>query len=227
LGAVSLAGVILQGRFYFYQFFPFLAFAAYLTANEVVQRFERFSQATQPERIWTIVCLAAVTYLAVDHWGSRMVAQTVSPHVLANMTLGQYQDEITKHQPRYPLYSTTNKAAQRVRELTEENDPIACLLVEPRVYYLAQRPPVFRLFVPQPVYRFLFDDFMEAIKKVRPKVVLARIPAEARESDDINVIEPAVFKDTEAVYGKQGDVIRKHYRVTEVIDDVCILQPAG
>ncbi|NLX14853.1 MAG: hypothetical protein GXY44_14550 [Phycisphaerales bacterium] len=220
----SFAGMVMQGHFFFYHFFPLFAFSAYLAANEIVEGVRGFANNDHGPRAWVLVCLACVTYHTVDYWGLKMAATTTTPHVLTRMSLEEYQDNITKHQPRYPLISTTRKAAERVRALTAETDVIGCLLNEPRLYYLAQRPPVYKLIVPQEVYEHMFDDFMEAIDRERPKVLAARIPASALGADQ-NAIESAVFDEAEAYFGTGACVIRQHYRVSDIIDDVCLLQP--
>ncbi len=224
LGVASFVGMVMQGHFFFYHFFPLFAFAAYLAGNEIVEGVRRFGFEEHASRAWGLVCLAAVIYHTVDYWGAKMVTPSASPYVLARMSLEEYQDNITKHQPRYPLISTTRKTAERVRALTADSDPIGCLFNEPRMYYFAGRPPVYKLFVAQEVYSHMFDAFMEAIDRQKPKVLVARIPLAARNADR-EVVESAVFDDTESYFGPAAHTLRQNYRVCEIIDDVCLLQP--
>ena len=77
----------------------------------------------------------------------------------------------------------------------------------------------------QVAYRHMFGEYMQAIRDRRPKVVVARVPERLRGSTDTAAIQAAVFDATEAFFGPCGRVIREHYHLTSLIEDVCILQP--
>ena len=226
LAAASLAAVVWQGRFYQYHLPPLLAFCAYIVGHELIRRSKQLRTADHPARMWAIVCLAGVVHLAVTHWGSTMTFATASPCVLADTTLSGHYARITKHKTRFPDYATSSHAAHRVRFLTDSTDPIACLIDEPRIYYLAQRPCVSPLIRTQSCYRHKFPALFEAIEERRPKVVLARVPEPFRESHDRTAITATVFDAIEDHFGPSARRLRSTYRITEIINnDVCILQP--
>lgn len=254
-GGAVLAAIILQGQFYLYHFPPLLACLAYLVADELAaHRSDRRRAAVQPpeeffsmdaaliaprrsrtrlsdasmrHRAWTLVCLASVALLAGHAWGGKMTAVSYHPRVLGAMTLEDHYDRITRHKPRYPLYSTTRLAAQRVRELTGPTDPIACFINEPRLYYLAERPAAHRLIIPNEAFRPLFDEFLLALDAERPPVILARVPESLRGGGDLLAIHRAVFDEAESFFGPRAKLLRGVYRVSETVGDICILQPAG
>ncbi|NLX24164.1 MAG: hypothetical protein GXY55_21140 [Phycisphaerae bacterium] len=254
-GGAVFTAITLQGQFYLYHFPPLLACLAYLAANELaayrperrrsaVQPTEelfsmdaalisrsrsrgRFSDASARHRAWTLVCLACVALLAGHAWGGKMTAVSRHPRVLGAMTLDDHYDRITRHKPRYPLYSTTRLAAQRVRELTGPTDPIACFINEPRLYYLAERPAAHRLIIPNQAFRPLFDEFLLALDAERPPVILARVPESLRGGGDLLAIHRAVFDEAESFFGPRAKLLRGIYRVSETVGDICILQPTG
>jgi len=233
LGVAVFGAIVLHGHFWMYHFYPFLACVSYLSAAELVQRLgpiakgKLTSSQSKKGLVWGGICLGAVVSLAIGKWGHKMTFYYKHAHVLAGTTLMGNYDQITKHKPRYPLYSTTHRTAERVRELTAETDPIACLINEPRLYYLAQRPAAHRLIMTNELYEPLFAEFVQAICELRPKVVLARVPAAVRGSQDMAAIQKAVFDATESFFGPAAKGMRDVYHVTEVIDDVCILQPVA
>jgi hypothetical protein len=135
---------------------------------------------------WTAVCLGGVACLAVSQWWPTMAFVTSRPYVLSGTTLAQHYTSITKHKLSCPTYATTIKAADRIRTLTGENDPIACLLHDARIFYFARRPSVYKLIAMQDVYQHLFPAYMQAIRDRRPKVIVARIPDALRPSHDLS-----------------------------------------
>ena len=44
-------------------------------------------------------------------------------------------------------------------------------------------------------------------------------------TNDSLVVQSAVFDNLESFYGSAGSVFRERYKVTDIIDDVCIMQP--
>lgn len=234
LAAASLTAVALQGWFFLYHLFPVLAFASYLASCEIVDRLRRLERSSPGARVWTMACLGGILHLAVSTWGWTMTFYTASPYVLHDTTLAEHYTRITRHRPTYPTYATTAAAARRVRELTGPDDPIACLINEPRLYYLSQRPAAHPMIIPSPAFAPMFEDFIRTLHETRPPVLLARVPRPARDqapADQITVageteaINEAVFREAEAHFGPSVRLLIEHYHVTDVIDDVCILQP--
>lgn len=226
LGLASLAAVLWQGHFALYQFPPLLACGAYIAAAEISERFPRFCEMDKAGRVWTVVCLGAVMHLAAGTWGWTMTFYGRSPYVLSGTTLMQHYTKVTANKPSFPTYETTSAAAVRVRELTGETDPIVCLVDEPRLYYLAQRPPAYPLLRTQVCYSSMFPALFEAIRTQHPKVLLARLPVGARGAGDARAAEAAVLADLEGYFGPPARVVRDEYRLTEVVNgDLCILQP--
>ena len=111
--------------------------------------------------------------------------------------------------------------------MTNPDDPIACLIDEPRIYYLSERPAACPLLRTQDCYRHKFAGLITAVRDRRPKVVLARIPRELRGKQHEQAdIRSAILADLESHFGPPAVVIRDHYQITDVINsDVCILQP--
>ncbi len=228
LALASFAAIVWQGHFALYQFPPLLAFAAYVAAVEIVERFSRFGESQAAGRIWTMVCVGLAIHLAVSTWGWTMTYYGTSPYALSGTTLAEHYTKVTANKPSFPTYETTAIAAARVRELTGQNDPIVCLIDEPRLYYLSQRPPAYPLLRTQSCYSNLFPGLFEAIRTKQPKVLLARLPAARRGTVDPKAAEPAVLADLENCFGPSSRVVRENYNLTEIINgDVCILQPKG
>lgn len=231
LSVAVFGAIVLHGHFWMYHFHPFFACVSYLSAAELVKHLgsnvhgDLSSPQSKRWLGWGAVCLGAVVYLAVGKWGQKMTFYCDSPYVLSGTTLMGHYDRMTKHKTRYPLYSTTDRVARRVRALTVETNPIACLINEPRLYYLSQRPAAHRLIIPNEVYYPLFEEFVRTIHDKRPKIVLARVPEAVRDSQDLSAIEAAVFDATVSFYGHTASALCGDYQVTEVINDVCILQP--
>ena len=148
-----------------------------------------------------------------------------SPYVLSDTTLMGHYDRVTRHKPHYPRYSTSVKVADRVRALTGPDQPIACLLNEPRIYYLSQRPAAHGLIIPNEAFRPKFDEFLRTIREKRPLVVVARLPKGLLASANAAGVIDRVLAEAEAFFGPVARTLRGDYRVTEVIDDVCILRP--
>jgi hypothetical protein len=223
--AAAFAGVCFQGWFFVYHMLPFFAFLTYLVANEIVEHFEGFARGTNEARAWTLVCLAGVVHLGMSHWGHCMTLATTRPYVLSGMSLIDHYDMITKHQPRYPTFGTSSRVAERIRSLTNADDPIALLFREPRIYQLAGRPPAHPLLVINEWTAPLFPDFLRTIEQRRPKVVVAHLPEAVRGKNDPAEVAPALLADVEEYFGPGARFIRKQYLLTEVIGDVGILQP--
>jgi hypothetical protein len=206
-----------------YLFFPLLAFAGDLASGELVARCRAWTAASRESRVWTCVCVAGAVHLAVSTWGWTMVFYGARPYVLSDQTLVEHYDAVTRHKPSYPLYSTTAAAAARVRALAAPGEPIACLINEPRLYWLAGRPPVHRMIVPNPMFGAMFPEFVATIEARRPGVVLARVPETVRGSDDSERIETAVFDEVVRVFGAEAEGLRERYALREVIGEIGLL----
>lgn len=214
--------IVLQGQFFIYHLPPMFALAAYLAGVEIA---DRLKFPTQPASAWLAVCLACVACLAVGQWWPTMALATTRPYVLANRSLAEHYTSITKHKLSRPTYATTRKATDRIRELTGESEPIAILFHEARIYYFARRPCVHKLLGIHVAFEHMFPDYMQAIRERKPKVLVGRIPEPLRQSDDLQAIQAAVFAEARAFFGPSADVVAEMYRVTELIDDVCLLEP--
>ncbi|HOW70494.1 MAG TPA: hypothetical protein PKY77_07835 [Phycisphaerae bacterium] len=225
MAAATFGGVGLQGWFFVYHMLPFFAFLSYLAAGEIVRGLGPAAAGTPGTRAWMAVCLAGLVHLSVSYWGHYMTFATSSPYVLAGTGLVDHYTRITKHRTRYPSYGTSHRVAERIRSLTRPDEPIALLFREPRIYQLAQRPPAHPLLVINEWTTPLFDEFLAAVGRTRPKVVVARIPESVRGIADRAFVEAVVLADVESFFGDKGRTIREQYRLTEVIDDVGILQP--
>jgi len=221
----SWVAMVLQGKFFLYHCPPLFAFAGYLTANELADRFRRPVWQHRSAAVWTAVCLAATVHLATGYWWGKMTQQGSSPWVLAGTTLEEHYTRVTARKSRLPDYATVQEVARQVRVLTGQDDPIAVLFHEPRLYYFAQRPPVHRLIPMQPIFRHMFEDFFQGIDVKRPKILLAHVPDAVQPARDPSLVQPAVFDDLESYFGPSARLIRQNYRVTSVVNDVCILQP--
>jgi hypothetical protein len=228
LALASFAAILWQGHFALYQFPPLLAFAAYVAAVELTERLARFTETDTAGRIWMMVSVGFASHLAVSTWGWTMSYYGRSPYVLSGTTLAGHYTKVTANKPSFPTYETTAMAAARVRELTSDNDPIVCLIDEPRLYYLAQRPPAHPLLRTQECYSTFFPGLFETIRSRQPKVLLARLPAELRGTTDPAAAEPAVLADLDRYFGPPAHALHGQYRLTEIINaDVCILQPSA
>lgn len=226
MATASLAAIFWQGHFALYQFPPLLAFAAYLAAMEILARFSELTGSGMTNRIWTAICIGGVVHLAAGTWGWTMTYYGTSPYVLSDTTLARHYTKVTNNKSSFPNFATTAMAAARVRELTTHNDPIICLVDEPRLYYLAQRPPAYPLLRTQACYSSLFPGLFETIRDGQPKIILARLPASLRGTHEPSTAEPAVMAELEAFFGPLAGVLRDRYRVAEIINgDVCILRP--
>jgi hypothetical protein len=223
LGATG--ALVLQGQFFLYHLPPLLALAAYLAAVEISDRVHELPQTMQLRPVWIAVCAGCVTYLAVGQWWPTMSFVTSRPYVLSERSLADHYTSITKHKLSCPTYATTIKVAGRLRELTADDEPIANLFHDVRIYYFARRPPVCKLVSMHVAYQHLFADYMQAIRDRRPKVIVARIPESLRQSGDLASIEAAVFAEAEAFFGPPGRAIRELYHANELIGDVCLLRP--
>lgn len=226
LALALLAAIMWQGHFALYQFPPLLALAAYLAAVEITERIGRISETGAAGRIWTMACVGLTIHLAVSTWARTMTLYSRSPYVLSGTTLSGHYTRVTRNKPAFPTYETTALAAARVRELTAESDPIVCLIDEPRLYYLAQRPPAYPLLRTQTCYSGLFAGLFEAIASRQPKVLVARLPADLRGRSDLTMAEPTLMDDLERCFGPPARILRDRYRLTDIINnDLCILQP--
>lgn len=227
MGVAVTGAVILQGQFFLYHLPPMLALAAYLAATEIADLLRWPTDSVTARSAWASVCVACTVYLIVGQWWPTMSFVTAHPYVLANHSLSDHYVSITKHKLSCPTYATTERAAERIRELTSENEPMASLFHEARLYYCARRPSVHKLIAMQSVYQHMFADYMQAIRDRKPKVVVARVPQHLRQSDDLQAVQTAVFDEAEAFFGPPGRAIRELYQATELIDDLCLLQPSG
>lgn len=224
LAAACLAALVLQGRSSPYRFPPIWAFAGYLAAAELVTRMSRLRESGQVEKLWVACCFAVVAQTAVGHWGTTMTAQTWSPYVLAGTSLSQHYQRCTRNSTTCS-YATAAAVAARVQQLTREDDAITSLFDDPRLCCFAKRPAVHRLIRLHPAFRPLFKEYMEAIDRKRPTVVLAQVPPNANAGRDLTAVESTVFNELEAFVGPSAEVIRRNYRLTEIIDNVGILRP--
>lgn len=226
MAAGSWGAFIIQGRFSPYQAMPFLAFAAVLAAIELVERVPEWLTGSGAQRAWVSVCIAAIVQTAVCHWWWTMTTFTTEPYVLASKSLDEHYDRVTKHKLKYPRYATTAKVARRVRELTSERDPIISLFHDPRTYYYCQRPAVSRFFIALPEFQHRFGETAARIRDRKPKVVLTRISTQLAEKADWAAQESAAWAAIEAFCGSSTRLFRDDYRLSDVIDGVCILQPS-
>lgn len=225
LAGACLASLFIQGRFLPYRYAPLLALMAYLAATEIADRVKCLHISTPGQRAWAIVCLVAILHLVTAHWWLQMMSYSRRPYVLADRALVEHHAKIVNSNRTTVRYGTAIQIAQRIRELTDADDPIASLFYEPRINYLAARPVVHRMFIPLDLHRALYEEFMATIAERKPKVVLARLPKAHREIRDATAAEPIVFTDTETYFGPSARVIRDHYQLTELIGDVAILRP--
>lgn len=223
--AAAGGSLLLQGYFFKYHLPPILACAAYLAGVEVVERVKGVRLIETHHLTWAAVCTGGLVYLAVGQWWPTMSFVTARPYVLAGTTLSAHYDAITKHKLNCPTYTTTVKVADRIRELTAEDEPIATLFHEARVYCFARRPSVYKLLSTHSSFKHMFSAYMQAIEDRRPKVIAARVPQRLRDSKDMAAIQSAVCAEAEHYFGSTACIIREAYRVTELIDDVCLLTP--
>jgi len=224
LGCASFGAILLQGNFNTYQFHPVLAAASYLAAHELIHGLRRFHTDPQSARVWTAVCLAGIAHLGTCHWWRKMTACTTAPYVLAHTTLQDHYANVTRNKTHVASYKTVRRVARRIQALTAENEPIACLFLANRIYLFSQRPPVHGMIYIHDDYRQFHPELMHTIGRRRPKVVLARVTPGLGNTTDLAAIESAVFDKLEEFFGPEARVIRDHYRIAEIIDDVCILQ---
>ena len=243
LACASTLSVLVQGWFWPYHFVPLFASYSLLAAYELVALLRRYSAGVRSTQVWTAVCVTCVLLLALDRWWPRMTAQSTAPFVLTDLTLEEHYDRVAagaRHDarqsprgeygvatpPNIPAYTTVLKVSQRVRELTADTDPIALLFLDTRIYLLSHRPPVHHLlFLGGPGFDRWYPEFMRSIREKRPQVVLARIPRELRGEHDRSRIASAIYASAESMFGPPASVIQEHYRVAEIIDDVCLLRP--
>jgi hypothetical protein len=226
VAAACLAAIVFQGWFYRYHFPPLLALGSIIMAHETAASIARFHTTTQARRIWSVSCVAAIVYLVWGIWWPTMTRYGSEVNLLAHQSLAAHYDHVTRGKPTFPPYAATAVAAARARELTAPDEPIACLLDDPRLYLQAKRPPVCPLIRTQPCYQYWFDDLIEAIRNRRPKAVFARMPANASSCEDVTCVNANVFADIEQLFGNRASILAEDYVVTEVIDDeICLLEP--
>ena len=216
----TVIAVVLQGRFFLYHLYPVLACASGLLACELARWLK-----TQGMGTWVCVSLGALIYFVGVHWGATMTAVSWQPNVLSTRSLAEHYTAITRNKPRYPTYATTMHVAERVRALTGSDDPIACTIIEPRLYYFTQRPPASRLLVPQDIFYPLFGEFIQAIHDRQPKVVLARIPADTVGETNSARVQSAVFRELVSHYGPAAGILESQYRLSEWDHEIAILVP--
>jgi hypothetical protein len=217
--------VVLQGHFYLYHCFPLLAFLAIVVAAELAERF-----ACNPIRcawsFWTVVCLAGCLQFGIYHWDRTLSLAGRSPLLFAGTTLDAHYTRITRSKTSFPAWATTTAAAAHIRAITSPSEAIACLIDEPRLYYLAQRRPVFRLLRTQHVYGTLFPGYMSAIQQGRPALIAARIPQAFSKSTDPTAVETAVFDAIQSQFGPAARFVREKYRLAETFGEIALLTPA-
>jgi hypothetical protein len=222
--AAATAAMLIQGRFFLYHGFPLLAFAALLTAHEILSGWQHVrSTRTYPGPMLT-ACLAGALHLGIVTWGWMMTIYTTEPYMLADHTLDEHYDRITRHKPRYPIWSDITAAAQFVRERTAENEPVACLINEPRLYYLARRPCAHRLVVPNVAFRPLFDDFLITIVDDQTRLLLARRPDSLPDGSSPEQTTQAIFDEAVAFFGPSAESLRPRYQLVAEFGDICVLE---
>ena len=221
----SCAALILQGQYFLYHLPPLLAFAAMLSAIQIDEAIRTWPTVDRAGRSWGGVWRGGGESVGACLGGPTMAFAPGGPKGRAGTTLAGHYTSVTRHKLSCPTYATTMKAAERIRELTGEADPIACLLHDPRIFYFARRPSVHKLIAMQDAYRHMFADYMQAIRMRRPKVIVARVPESLHRSSEITAVQAAVYDQTESFFGPPGKVVRDLYHVTQIIDDLCILQP--
>ncbi len=231
LGSAALAALFLQGRFTPYRFAPFMAFAAVLAAGEIAGRLRRLRLDARTPAIWTAACIAGMFHLASVHWWQQMVMYSSSPYVLAGTTLEDHYARLIRAGRVNVDYAVTREVAGIVRGRTRPDEPIALLFYEPHLSYLCRRPPVHRLIETADFHRALFPEFMEAIERRRPGVVIARLrpglgpQLSLAAASDRTPLEAQLFDDITARFGPCGEVIRRCYRVAEIHGELAILEP--
>jgi hypothetical protein len=161
----------------------------------------------------------------MDHWYRRMTSTTDSPYVLGGSTLEDHYAAVTDGKRNVPTRGTVMQVAARIRALTAEGEPIMCLFGDPRILVEADRPPAYKLVYVHACYNHLFGEMMAAVAREEPHVIVARVPESARDASDTSVIQHAVLKDAESLFGPDAAALGEHYQLAEVIDDVCLLLP--
>ncbi|HQE29025.1 MAG TPA: glycosyltransferase family 39 protein [Phycisphaerae bacterium] len=225
VGVASFVALVMQGRFSPYQAMPMLACAAGLAAIEIADRWHILVTHSRQSAGWLAICLAAVTHTGVGLWWHQMTAFTTEPYVLAARSLDEHYDRVTKHKRKFPRHATTMRVARRVQELTPAGEPIVSLSADSRLLYYCARPSIDRLFYVIDLYAHFYPAQMRAIREHKPKVILACTPAAGRDSEDLSSIEKAIFDEAESTFGPEARCLREEYRLTEKIDDICLLQP--
>lgn len=223
----ALGSVFLQGKFWDYHYLPLLALCSYVAATELTERVATLRIRSSAVRGWTVVCLAAMAWMAAQHWWPTVRANAGGPHLLADdASLVHHYDRVSAYHDQVPRYATVVAAARRIRRLTHEREPIQCLFSDPRPYQLAHRPAAHHMvFTGCEGFNVWYPELMQALHTQRPKVVLARIPKANRQEVDLDRIERAVFADLEQSFGPPARTLREDYHLVEIIDDVVILQP--
>lgn len=224
MAGASLLSLFLQANFWVYHFIPLVLFAAYLSAEEIARVFSGIRGGEASYSGWAVVCTAALVSLPVMVWWPRMTAQATCLNVLAATTRDEYHARVASHINHVPEYPTAIKVAAKVRQITRPGEPIACLLLDTRIYYYADRPMAHGLaFIFCRGWEQWYPDYMRSVREKRPKAVMARIPLGYSGPRDAASIQPVIFDDLEAKFGPCASVIRELYHVSDVIDDVVVL----
>ncbi len=221
-----LLSMILQGRFFLYHGFPLLAFASILVAHGVVASIRKFHPSPAAELL-PVLAAAGLVHLIVATWGWMMTIYTTEPYVLAARSLEEHHVRVTKHKPRYPIWSDTVDAAAWVRANTSVDEPIACLINEPRLYYLSRRPAASPLVVPVLSFQPMFDEFVMTLATDRTRVLLARTPKCVPEDMDDEEIIDTIFKEAETLFGPGVESLRGSYALSARFGEICVLSYTG
>jgi hypothetical protein len=216
------------GNFHLYHFFPMGACASYLAADELVDGLCRLRADRRSTRIWMVVCLAAVFYSGYVCWWRQMTQLTIGAWVLGEKTRLEHYARVT-HKMNSPAYFTKLRVAERIQAITASDEPIAIMFFDPWLYQLTQRPPAApRVYVNA---HGMVDepDLIRGVNQRRPRILLIRVTGDAAGNTmaDAAMMQETAFRSLEKYFGPEASGLRQSYRVSEAIDDVCILRRNG
>jgi hypothetical protein len=229
LAVAGVGSVLVQGNFNGYHFYPLLACACYLAADEIGRGFHRFRTAPASHRLWVMICVGLLCATGYNNWWRRIVTPYPRWNVLEGTTLTAHYDDVLRS-VKSPRYLNKLAVAERVRALTGPDDPIAVLYFDPWMYHLAERPPAHSsIYVdPSRFYDRQFPEFLRTIAETPPKIVLAWVPPSRLDAEKASPeeMERATFDELEDFFGPDAQVIRERFHLLEVVGQVCLLQPS-
>ncbi len=230
IAAAGLVGMMLQGRFFSYHSYPLLACCAVLVGSEFGRALDSLHSDRRWARIFVIICLAGVMQLGVGKWWLKMSKYSNGLNALAGVSLDEHYERTLADFT--PPYRDKVAAARRVQKLTESDEKIAVLMYDPWVYQLADRLPVhYMTFLNPggyPTHRssnVLAKELLDTVVADKPKVVLAKVPADQDLSVSRDELEAAVFAQLEDFFEGWTGPIRSCYHLAEVTGRIALLQP--